>query len=157
MDVNAILSIAIPLIKGFEGFSSRAYLDSANIPTIGYGTTYYKNGTRVTMKDPPIDEPTAAALLSYKLQVEFLPGVLKLFNNSSAINNNQYAALLSFAYNLGLGALSGSTLAKLINAGNFIAASAEFPKWNLAGGKIVQGLVNRRAKEQALFNTPVGS
>lgn len=155
MNVGSILQIATPLIKSFEGFSRVPYLDSAGIPTIGYGTTYYIDGTRVTMKDAPIDEPTAAGLLAYKLQKEFLPGLAQTFGSSDVINDNQYAALLSFEYNTGVGALRGSTLARMVNAGNFSGASLEFLKWDLAGGKVVQGLLNRRTKEQTLFNTPI--
>lgn len=155
MNINEILSIATPLIKGFEGFSATPYRDSKGVPTIGYGTTYYLNGIRVTMSDAAIDEPTAAALLSNKIQQEFLPGILRTFGSSDAINSNQYAALLSFEYNEGVGGLAGSTLAKKIIAGDFPGASAEFPKWDTSGGQFIQGLLNRRLKEQVVFDTPV--
>lgn len=154
MNDDEILAIAVPLIKQFEGFSAKPYLDSVGVPTIGYGTTYYLDGTKVTMTDVSITAETAASLLSLKLKQEFLPGLHRLFSNSSKINSNQYAALLSFAYNEGLGNLGRSTLAGKVLSGDFAGASAEFPKWDMAGGQHLQGLKNRRLAEQTLFNTP---
>lgn len=155
MNDDEILAIATPLIKQFEGFSKVPYLDSVKIPTIGYGTTYYMDGTRVTMNDPPISEAMASNLLSQKLRLEFLPGLHRLFSNSSKINSNQYAALLSFAYNEGLGNLGRSTLAGKVIAGDYQGASDEFPKWDMAGGQHLNGLKNRRLAEQVIWNTAV--
>lgn len=153
MDKNRILARAVPLIKGVEGFESEPYLDSVKVPTIGYGTTYYRDGRKVTMSDPSITEAQALDLLSYKLETEFFPGILRTFKSSDKITTNQYAALLSFEYNEGVGGLAGSTLAKKLNAGDVAGAAAEFPKWNMADGHVLAGLTNRRLKEQALFLT----
>lgn len=71
------------------------------------------------------------------------------------VNDNQFAALTSFAYNCGAANLRKSTLLRLVNAGNFAAAAAEFGKWNKAGGKILRGLTRRRAAEMELFLCPV--
>lgn len=155
MEVDKVLSIAVPLIKRFEGFSSPPYLDSVKVPTIGYGTTYYMDGTRVTMSDKPISEEDASSLLSNKLFQEFVPGVDRLFSAQAQLNANQYAALLSFAYNEGLGSLGRSTLAGKVLSGDFKGASDEFPKWDMAGGQHLAGLRNRRIAEQSLFNTPI--
>ena len=71
------------------------------------------------------------------------------------LNQNQFDALVSFSYNLGLGSLQNSTLLRLLNAGNFQAAADQFPRWDRAGGKEVAGLLARRNAERALFLTPV--
>lgn len=155
MDTDKVLSIAVPLIQGFEGFSKVPYLDSVHVPTIGYGTTYYMDGTRVTMNDVPISQEKALDLLRNKLLQEFVPGLQRLFASPTGMNANQYAALLSFAYNEGLGSLGRSTLAGKVISGDFAGASSEFPKWDMAGGQHLAGLQNRRKAEQALFNTPV--
>jgi|ERR1700756_139813 len=155
MDKVSILQIAIPLIKQFEGFKSKPYPDQGGIPTIGYGTTYYLDGRHVSLSDSSIDEQTATNLLINKIQQEFLPALERIFSGSSSINSNQYAALLSFEYNEGKGALAGSTLAKKLIAGDVSGASDEFLKWDVVGGQTIQGLLNRRLKEQSLFNTPV--
>ena len=70
------------------------------------------------------------------------------------INQNQFDALISFSYNLGLGSLQQSTLLRLLNAGNFQAAADQFPRWDRAGGKEGAGLLARRNAERALFLTP---
>jgi lysozyme len=153
MDKNKILTLATVLIKSCEGFEPAPYLDSVKVPTIGYGTTYYRDGTRVTMSDSSISEQEALDLLSYKLETEFFPGILKTFHGSDVINSNQYAALLSFEYNEGVGGLAGSTLAKKLNVGDVQGAADEFPKWDVAEGHVLQGLLNRRLKERTLFLT----
>jgi lysozyme len=84
---------------------------------------------------------------------KYADGVSKLVK--VAINQNQFDALCSFSYNLGLAALASSSLLRLLNAGDFIRASKEFDAWVHAGGHLLQGLVKRRNEEQALFNTPV--
>ena len=67
------------------------------------------------------------------------------------LNDNQFSALVSFAYNCGIGSFAGSTLLKYVNSGNFLAAAHEFGKWNRSGGKILPGLVARRQAEVKLF------
>uniref|UniRef100_UPI000225FC22 lysozyme n=1 Tax=Paracoccus sp. TRP TaxID=412597 RepID=UPI000225FC22 len=71
------------------------------------------------------------------------------------LNENQFGALVSFTYNLGAGNLTSSTLLRKLNAGDYAGAAAEFPTWNKAGGKVLNGLVRRRAAERALFEKPV--
>lgn len=72
------------------------------------------------------------------------------------LNDNEFAALVSWTFNLGAGALAGSTLLRKLNAGDRAGAAAEFARWNKAGGKVLPGLVRRRAAEAALFLEPVG-
>lgn len=144
-------SNGLQFIKGFEGFKGSPYLDSAGIPTIGYGTIMYPDGSRVTMNDNDIDEAQAEQYLAFEISQK-CGGVSKMVSGS--VNQNQFDALVSFAYNLGLGALHGSTLLKLVNQNLLDQAANEFPKWNHAGGVAVPGLTRRRLAEQQLFLTP---
>lgn len=137
------------LIKEFEGFSSKPYLCPANIPTIGYGNTYYPDGQKVTLKDNPIDELKANEILEYVANKDFGSFINKVVK--VALNQNQFDALVSFAYNIGNGNLQNSTLLKKLNSGDYQGASNEFLRWNKSGGKVLNGLTRRREKERALF------
>ena len=137
------------LIKEFEGFSSKPYLCPAKIPTIGYGNTYYPNGKKVTLNDKPINEIEATELLSYVAQKDFGDKILQLVK--VPLNQNQFDALVSICYNIGMGNFTKSTLLKKINSSDFKGASLEFEKWNKSGGVVLSGLVKRRLKEKALF------
>ena len=139
----------IELIKHFEGLSLKPYLDVVKIPTIGYGNTFYKDGKKVTLNDKPIDETEATELLSYVAQKDFGDKILQLVK--VPLNQNQFDALVSICYNIGMGNFTKSTLLKKINQGDFRGASLEFEKWNKAGGIVLAGLVKRRLKEKALF------
>jgi lysozyme len=142
------LSKAISIIKEFEGLKLGAYLCSAGIATIGYGTTRFKDrnvelGDQVTQAEA--DECLLTDVKDFSNKIEPL---IKI-----KLTDNQFAAILSLVYNIGIGNFKKSTLLKLLNAGDIEKASAEFDKWNKAGGKVIKGLVNRRAKERELFNT----
>jgi lysozyme len=137
----------LSLIKKFEGCSLKPYLCPAGVPTIGYGHT-----RGVTMQTPEITKEEATALLRDDLDV-FERGVFDLVTFEK-LNENQFAALVSFAFNLGLGNLKRSTLLRLLNEDKPIAASAEFAKWNKAGGKVLKGLTLRREAERQLFLKP---
>jgi GH24 family phage-related lysozyme (muramidase) len=139
----------LQLIKEFEGFRSKPYLDAVGVPTIGYGNTSYEDGTKVKMSDKAIDETRASQLLQNKVDDEFGPGVEKLVKVQ--INDNQFSALVSFAYNLGLHNLSQSTLLRCLNAKNYKDAADEFLRWNKAGGIVLPGLTRRREAERLLF------
>ena len=137
------------LIKKFEGFSSKPYLCPANVPTIGFGSTYYENGMPVTLDDDPVSEQRATEILKFttdKIYGSFVNKAVKV-----KLNQNQFDALVSFAYNLGNGNLQQSTLLKKVNNNDFIGASLEFEKWNKAGGKVLSGLTKRRTAEKELF------
>ena len=136
------------LIKKFEGFSVKPYKCSAGVPTIGYGTTFYLNGNKVTMKDSPISEEVALSIL-FSVVEDFSKKVEKLLKVS--VNQNQFDALVDFAYNLGIGNLQKSTLLKLINNKDFVGASKQFKLWNKANGKVLNGLTKRRKEEEELF------
>lgn len=134
----------IDLIKSFEGLSLKTYKCPAGIDTIGYGHT----GNDVK-PDMVITEQQAEELLKKDLN-QFEIGVGKLI--TSGINQNQFDALVSFAYNLGTGALQKSTLLKKVNADpDDLAIAKEFNKWVLAGGKRLEGLVRRRKAESDLY------
>lgn len=146
----------LTLIKESEGFRSHPYPDPAtnNIPyTIGYGSTYYENGTKVTMTDTPITEERASNLLGGLLD-HYEKGVDAITTDN--INQNQFDALVSFAYNCGLNNLKVSTLLKLVNANPADAnITPEFKKWNKGGGKVLAGLTKRRAAEAELYFKPL--
>ena len=139
----------VDLVKRFEGFRGMPYLCPAGIPTIGYGSTFYPNGKKVTMKDSGITESEATEMLRYTLDKIFAPGVSKALKVE--VKQNQFDALCSFAYNLGVAALAGSTLMKKLNVGDIAGAGKEFDKWVKAGGKVLNGLVARRAAERKLY------
>ena len=139
------------LIKSFEGLSLKPYKCSAGIATIGYGNTYYENNVKVQMSDAVITKQRAEDLL--KLNADrFAVKVSNIVHKP--ITQNQFNSLVSFAYNLGSGALASSTLLKLVNINpNDAMIAKEFLKWNKAGGKPIQGLTNRRIKESAFYFT----
>ena len=138
----------VALIKQFEGFSAKPYLCPAGVPTIGYGATYYPDGKKVTLRDKPVTEADATAMLRSML-VQYENGVSRYVQ--VPITQGQFDALVSFAYNLGLAALKSSTLLRLVNERNFVGAAAQFSRWNKAGGKVLPGLTRRREAERKLF------
>jgi len=139
------------LIKRFEGYSDRPYKCPAGISTIGYGNTYYPNGTKVKITDKQITKEYANEILAHTAD-EFAEDVLKLVK--SKITVNQLNALTSFAYNVGVANLQKSTLLKLVNINpNDGNIAKEFLKWNKANGKVLNGLTNRRIAESALYFT----
>ena len=139
----------IQMIKEFEGFRSKPYLDAVGIPTIGYGATHYADGRKVKMSDKPITEAEASALLQDMLKQYEKP---VLDNVTSKINQNQFDALVSFTYNLGGTNFRKSTLLKKVNANPMdLTISNEFLKWNKAGGKVLAGLTRRRKAEAELY------
>lgn len=142
------LEPALDMIKEFEGLYLNAYLDPVGIPTIGWGTIRYPNGQKVQMGDK-ITKEQASEYLMHEVQ-GFVTSVKKLVK--VPISNNAFCALVSFCYNLGAGALGGSTLLKKLNGGESMESVAgEFGKWVYAGGQVLPGLVRRREAERKLF------
>ncbi|QEL55519.1 lysozyme [Chromobacterium paludis] len=133
----------VNMIKQFEGLKLAAYQDSVGVWTIGYGHTGPDVKPGLT-----ISNDQAEQLLRQDL-VRFEQGVGNLVK--TPINQNQFDALISFSYNLGLGNLQSSTLLRLLNQGDYQGAARQFPLWDKAGGKAVLGLLSRRQAEQALF------
>ena len=136
----------INLIKSFEGCKLKSYQDVVGVWTIGYGST-----------GPDIRGPMswtqeqADARLAHDL-VKFETGVSNCVKVE--LTNNQFAALVCFAYNVGLGNLQSSTLLKKVNLDDTQAAAAEFLRWNKAGGNVIAGLTRRRQAESDLFSKP---
>lgn len=135
-------------VKTWEGLKLKAYKDIAGIWTIGYGMTFYPNGTSVKAGDT-ITAKQADEMFAQTLQ-KFAQGVEDSIKTK--VTNNQFAALVSFAYNVGLGAFRKSTLLKLVNENpNNPEIRQQFMRWVYSGGNRVQGLVNRREKEANLY------
>lgn len=131
------------LIRASEGLRLDAYRDVRGVLTIGYGSTL---GVRAGDR---IDAAEAERRLRQQDLPRFEAGVAVVVR--VPLTQGQFDALVSFAYNLGVGALAGSTLLRKLNAGDAAGAGAEFPKWCHAGSEVLPGLVTRRAKERALF------
>lgn len=140
----------VDLVKSFEGLRLTAYKCSAGKDTIGYGNTFYEDGSKVKPGDK-ITVDRAVKLLEFILD-KFEDSVEKLV--TPELNENQMAALVSFAYNCGVGNLKSSTLLKKVNADpNDPTIADEFKKWTKAGGKVLTGLVKRRNAESILYFT----
>lgn len=138
----------LDLIKRFEGFKAAPYLCPANKPTIGYGSCVYADGKPVTLKDAPITEAEADALLADTLG-QYERAVTKAAK--VPISQGMFDALVSFAYNVGAANMASSTLIRKLNAGDIKGAAAEFDRWVYGGGVRLKGLTKRRDAEQALF------
>jgi lysozyme len=145
------LELAAELCKRFEGFRSKPYLCPANVATIGYGSTYYANGTKVTLNDPLMIEKDAHVLLMAELEHTYLPGVLR---NCPilATDVKKCNAIVDFVYNLGIGRLQTSTLKRKINAQEWEQAKEQLMLWTKGGGKVLPGLLKRRQAECSLLN-----
>ena len=138
-----INSAGLALIKEYEGYEGHAYLDTGGVPTIGYGHT-----RGVTMGQTCTPEQAEvwleADLESAEKDVQRLVKV--------PLTDNQYAALVSFTFNLGGHQLSKSTLLRRLNEGDYAAAGEQFKFWVFDNGKKLKGLVRRRAAEAALWS-----
>lgn len=146
------LDIATELCKRFEGYKAKPYLCPAGVPTIGYGSTFYADGRKVTLQDPPMDEPTAKALLVHELMHKYAPGTIRqcpvLLTLAMTANDwGKLNAIVDFAYNLGVGRLQTSTLRRKINAQDWEGAKEQLMLWTRGGGKVLPGLVKRREAE----------
>ena len=137
------------LIASFEGLSLVPYKDSVGIPTIGYGNTYYPDGRKVKMTDPKITKAYAMELLKVTAD-KFAISVWGF--TDKPLTQNKFNALVSFAYNVGIGNYRKSTLLKKVKSNpNDHSIIAELLKWNKAGGKVIPGLTNRRKKEADIY------
>lgn len=149
MRITSASDNLIKLVEEFEGLFLKPYLCPAGIATIGLGSTYYENGKRVSLKDAPITKERAYELFRNTLK-QYEKDVDTLTRDD--INQNQFDALVDFAYNCGVGNLRSSTLLKKVNNDpNDPNIATEFNKWNRAGGKILKGLVRRRQAEVQLY------
>jgi lysozyme len=143
---NQALTLAADLCRFFEGFSSKPYICPAGYPTIGYGTVYKPDGSKVTMRDQPISRELANDWLMGELQNNYMTGVLKASPILIA-NERLLAAITDFAYNLGVGRYRASTLKRRVDSNDLLGVETELRKWVRGGGKTLPGLVKRRQAE----------
>lgn len=137
------------LIKKFEGLRLNAYLDSVNVPTIGFGTTVYPNGTKVKIGDK-ITKEQALSYLQKHINDEVMPYIDNLVKVHQ--EQNKIDALASLIYNIGAGNFKSSNLLKKINSKQPISEiEKSWLAWNKAGGKVLKGLVNRRLSEFKMY------
>ena len=146
--ITKISRKGLDLICGFEGLELQAYDDGVGVCTIGYGTTIYPHGQPIRYGDRCTIEQ-AKDYMQHDLR-KFESAVNQAV--TITLTQNQFDALVSLSYNIGTGAFKNSTLLKLLNSGDYIAASHQFDVWIKAGGNTVQGLVNRRAVEKLYFS-----
>ena len=144
------IQIAGEIAKVFEGYSARPYRCPAGVPSLGFGTTRYPDGRKVSMSDPPIDKNIALVYLHNELQ-RSMAGALRYCPILST-DEGKLAAITDFCYNLGIGRLQQSTLRRRINQQNWSSCKTELLKWVFAGGKKFPGLVRRRALEATFFS-----
>ncbi|HEY4112587.1 MAG TPA: lysozyme [Rhizomicrobium sp.] len=149
---DAVFALCKDHIKEFEGYSAKPYRDVKGVPTIGWGTIVYPNGRTVTMSDPAISKDYAEQCLSVEMAQKAAAIASHL---EAAATIHQAAAMLSLAYNIGVSAFLGSTVLRQFNAGNIAAAAKAFEMWDKVhkDGRVivVQGLLNRRKQEEAMF------
>jgi lysozyme len=140
----------IDLMHDFEGCRLEAYLCPASVPTIGYGSTYYEDGRPVKLGDAITQE--RADQLFEAIAEDFAKRVRSLLK--VGLNENQFSALVSFTYNVGVANRKKSTLLKKVNINpSDPTITDEFLKWNKAGGKVLAGLRRRREEEAKLYFT----
>jgi GH24 family phage-related lysozyme (muramidase) len=151
----------LQIIKDFEGLRLEAYLCPAGMPTIGYGSTRYLDGSKVNLGDKLTSPEVAERLLEKTINTSFLPILRSTIPVWNKLNINQQSALLSFAYNLGASFYNKpdfKSITRLINTPTTWCVAPEvhriFKLYSKAGGKILDGLVRRRSAEAALFLTP---
>jgi lysozyme len=141
----------IQLIKASEGLRLTAYICPAGVPTIGYGATTYPDGSPVKLGDS-ITESHADLMLN-----DTIESIEKHLQRmiTRELNQNQFSAIVSFAFNIGLGALGKSTLLRKVNANRWDPSIRdEFHRWIHANKKVLPGLVKRRKEEADIYFTP---
>ena len=147
-NMNAV-ELAAVLARKFEGCYLSPYLCPAGVPTIGYGATFYPDGRAVTLKDMPITREYANYMLIWMVKNIYMPAVIKLCPKIDT--PERAAALIDFAFNLGVGRLKSSTLRKRVNSRYWEQVPTELRKWDKGGGKVLRGLTLRREAECKLI------
>lgn len=148
-----VSAAGIDFIKSWESLKLTAYTATADearrgIWTIGYGSTYWPDGTPVKQGDKLADEAEAEHLFSITLDDFELCVCGELV---WPIEQHRFDAMVSLAYNIGISAFRGSTIAKLLKAGEHEAIANQFPRWNKQSGKVLAGLVRRREQERLMY------
>lgn len=150
----------LELLKQWEGFKLQVYKDSAGLPTIGVGHLITKSelsSGKIVIDGVPVKY--AGGLTDQQaldlLAQDVTPAEQAVNSGVKvALNQNQFDALVSFTFNVGVGAFQSSTLLKVLNQQQYSEVPAQLLRWTRAGGQVVQGLVNRRQNEINLWNTP---
>lgn len=142
--------LAVELCKHFEGFSAVPYLCPAGYWTIGYGTVYKPDGSRVTQAHPAISRELALEWLEHEIVNNYMPSVLATTPNV-IVYPELLGALTDFAYNLGGPRYRASTLARKVREQNWAEARAQLLLWTRGGGRVLPGLVLRRSAEAKFF------
>lgn len=139
----------IAILHEHESLRLNAYLCPAGVPTIGWGNTYYENGKKVRVGDK-ISKSRADELFENITNDVFVPEVKNLLK--VRLNDNQFSALVSFAYNVGIGNFQKSTLLRKVNTNpNDERIADEFKRWNKSNGRVLNGLIRRRNDEAKLY------
>jgi lysozyme len=146
MSTRQINQAGLDLIRNAEGCVLHPYKDGAGKPTIGIGHLILPHEHFGKITEQQADELLQNDLRQAERSVESLVTV--------PLNDNQFAALVSFTFNLGAQNLRGSTLLRDLNAGDYRGAADQFKRWVFAGGTVEQGLVKRRSAERDLFLIP---
>ena len=141
--------MALNTIQQFEGLKLKAYKDSVGIWTVGFGNIFNLDTGNPIKEGDEISLETAERWL--KIEVDNLQAKMRKVI-TVPLNDNQWTALTSLAYNIGFGAFKRSTLLRLLNAGaSKEEVAKQFLRWNKAGGKEIKGLTNRRQTESNLY------
>lgn len=149
-NISRAIEVASTLCREFEGFRSHPYICPAGYPTIGYGTVYKPDGTKVSMSHPPISKEVAEEWLIQELYNTYMKGVIQVSPHLIKYPE-KLGAITDFAYNLGVARYRASTLKVRVNNEDWDEAKVELLKWVWGGGKILPGLVRRRKAEVSLF------
>lgn len=147
--MNIITDDTVKFIGKWEGFSSKPYLDPTGTPTIGYGTIRYPNGRKVTIRDRSISKDLALDYMKHHITTTYFSWVN---TNLPNLTQNQFDAIVSLIYNIGLGNFKNSSVYLFIRK-NFPCKeiSRAFKMWVKSKGKTLKGLINRRAEEAKLY------
>jgi lysozyme len=148
--LDEAIGIAADLCRHFEGFRSKPYICPAGYPTIGYGTVWKPDGTKVTMDDAPISKAQANEWLLSELRTNYAAGVLRASPRLIA-QPKILGAMIDFSYNLGVARYRASTLRRKVDNQDWEAAKEQLMRWTRGGGKVLPGLVRRRQAEASLL------
>lgn len=143
--IRQINQAGLDLIKRFEGCKLTAYKCPAGVWTIGYGSTGPHVVPGVTISQERAEQLLREDLARFEEFVE---------TKCKPSTDNQFAALVSFAFNVGNGNLQTSTLRRMHTSGDYTGAAEQFARWNKAAGKVLVGLSRRQAAEAALYGAP---
>lgn len=166
--MRTVNEAGIEVVKSFEGLEDGdpstvnldPYVCPAGVWTIGWGHAIFYNGDLLRINNPDSKEIASSLYpggitkeeATELLQSDLVKTALQVEKAVTApLTDNQFGALVSFTYNVGIGNLKASTLLKKLNSGDYIGAADEFPKWRRANGIVLNGLVKRRAAERNLF------